>query len=106
MQVLHVHSFLNDDKIVEVIMLNNTSMQSSKAVVSKSSGSIPYDAMIHLVSILYCRSIFHDFRMPVEILYPTLATSYLSIIQSPMDHGTLLVKLLKNEIKTIDDFRR
>ena len=81
-------------------------MQGPKAVVSKSNSGIPYDAMIHLVSILYCRSIFHDFRMPVEILYPTLAASYLTIIQSPMDHGTLLVKLLKNEIKSIDDFRR
>jgi len=42
LHVLHVHSFLNDDKIVEVIMLNYTSMQGPKAVVSKSNSGIPY----------------------------------------------------------------
>ena len=62
--------------------------------------------MVHLVTILYCRSIFHDFRIPVEILYPSLASSYLSIIKSPMDHGTLLVKLMKNQFKSINEFRK
>lgn len=80
-------------------------MQGSKATTAVSK-NIPYDAMIHLVTILYCRSIFHDFRIPVEILYPSLASSYLSVIKSPMDHGTLLVKLMKNEFKNIDEFRK
>jgi len=82
------------------------SMQGSKATSTVVSKNIPYDAMIQLVTILYCRSIFHDFRVPVEILYPSLASSYLSIIKSPMDHGTLLVKLMNNEFKSIDEFRR
>lgn len=78
-------------------------MSSSKG--SKSGTGIPIEAMVHLVSILYCRSIFHDFRKPVQILYPSIASTYLSVIKSPMDHGTLLVKIMNNEIHSIEEFR-
>lgn len=62
-------------------------------------------AMEKLMTILYCRDVFHDFRKPVEVMYPHLAATYHSIIKRPMDLGTLLLKVKKHEVLTIHELR-
>ena len=52
-------------------------------------------ALYQLMSTLYCLSIAADFRKPVEVLYPNIAASYLSVIKHPMDLGTLLLECMK-----------
>lgn len=62
-------------------------------------------AMEQVVTILYCRDVFHDFRKPVEVMYPHLATTYHSVIKRPMDLGTLLLKTMKREVLTVHELR-
>ena len=62
-------------------------------------------AMEQLLSILYCRDVFHDFRKPVEVMYPHLAATYHSAIRRPMELGTLLLKVRKHEVLTIHELR-
>lgn len=62
-------------------------------------------AMEHMLSILYCRSVFRDFRKPVELMYPHLAQTYGTLVKRPMDLGTLLLKARRKEIVTIQEFR-
>lgn len=62
-------------------------------------------AMEHMLSILYCRSVFRDFRKPVELMYPHLAQTYGTLVKRPMDLGTLLLKAKRREIVTIQEFR-
>ena len=52
-------------------------------------------ALFNVVSQLYCLSIAADFRRPVEVLYPNIAASYLSVIKHPMDLGTLLLECMR-----------
>ena len=52
-------------------------------------------ALYRIMSTLYCLSIAADFRKPVEVLYPNIATSYLSVIKHPMDLGTLLLECMR-----------
>lgn len=60
--------------------------------------------MQEVASILYCRSVFQDFRKPVELMYPTLAKTYSAIIKKPMDLGTILLKTMKNQ-QSVEEFR-
>lgn len=62
-------------------------------------------AMEQVLTILYCRDVFHDFRKPVEVMYPQLAATYQSIVKRPMDLGTLLLKTKKREILTVHELR-
>lgn len=62
-------------------------------------------AMEQLVTIIYCRDVFRDFRKPVEVMYPHLAATYHTVISKPMDLGTLLLKTMKREIHTINELR-
>ena len=57
-------------------------------------------ALFNVMSQLYCLSIAADFRKPVEVLYPNIASSYLSIIKYPMDLGTLLLHCMKGLAST------
>ena len=52
-------------------------------------------SLYSVMSTLYCLSIAADFRKPVEVLYPNIAASYLSVIKNPMDLGTLLLECMK-----------
>lgn len=52
-------------------------------------------SLYNVMSTLYCLSIAADFRKPVEVLYPNIAASYLSVIKNPMDLGTLLLECMK-----------
>lgn len=61
--------------------------------------------MERVMTLLYCRHVFHDFRKPVEVMYPHLTGAYHSLVKRPMDLGTLLLKTLKKEILTIEEFR-
>lgn len=63
------------------------------------------EKMKNFLSLLYCRSIFQDFRRPVESLYPSLAKEYLSVITKPKDLGTILDKAYKKEL-TLPEFRQ
>lgn len=47
-----------------------------------------------LLSALYCKSPFADFRRPVVSQYPALTKSYFATISTPMDVGTLLCEVL------------
>jgi hypothetical protein len=73
----------------------------------KSSSLTPaqFRGMETIMSILYCRNIFQDFRKPVERMYPHLAGTYQSLVKRPMDLGTLLLKTRKREVRTIQEFR-
>jgi Bromodomain len=51
--------------------------------------------LLNVMSTLYCQPFAVDFRKPVEILYPNIASDYLSIIKHPMDLGTLLLECMK-----------
>lgn len=51
--------------------------------------------IIQLVSVLYCRAVFKEFRRPVLAAYPDLAETYLASVAKPMDLGSLLLKSLK-----------
>jgi hypothetical protein len=62
-------------------------------------------AMEQLLTVLYCRDVFHDFRKPVEVMYPHLTATYHSVIKRPMDLGTLLLKAKKQEILTVHELR-
>jgi hypothetical protein len=62
-------------------------------------------AMEQLMTILYCREVFRDFRKPVEVMYPHLAATYHSVIKRPMDLGTLLLKTMKREVLTVHELR-
>lgn len=73
-------------------------------MLSKSNHQ-SFDKYEKLVTIIYSRNIFSDFRIPVELLYPSLTNTYLSIVKKPMDLGTLLVKVLKKELKDINEFK-
>ncbi|KAJ1380755.1 hypothetical protein B484DRAFT_411933 [Ochromonadaceae sp. CCMP2298] len=55
-------------------------------------------AMEQLLSILYCRSVFSDFRKPVAVAYPHLIQTYRQVIERPMDLGTLLLGALRREL--------
>lgn len=61
-----------------------------------------YNAIIQILSILYCRNVFQDFRRPVLATYPSLAAEYLAKISSPMDLGSLLLKALNHELSVAD----
>lgn len=54
-----------------------------------------HNAMLQLVSILYCRSVFKEFRRPVLAAYPNLAETYLGSVKEPIDLGTLLLRVIK-----------
>jgi Bromodomain len=62
-------------------------------------------SLYSVMSTLYCLSIAADFRKPVEMLYPNIAASYLSVIKNPMDLGTLLLECMKG-IATINSIRQ
>ena len=61
--------------------------------------------LLNVLSTLYCQPFAVDFRKPVEILYPNIASDYLSIIKHPMDLGTLLLECMKDAatLKSIRD---
>ena len=61
--------------------------------------------LLNVLSTLYCQPFAVDFRKPVEILYPNIASDYLSIIKHPMDLGTLLLECMKGAatLKSIRD---
>jgi hypothetical protein len=64
-----------------------------------------FASMEKVMTILYCRHAFQDFRKPVEVSYPHLAQTYHSLVKRPMDLGTLLLKTKKKEVLTIQEFR-
>ena len=62
-------------------------------------------SLYSVMSTLYCLSIAADFRKPVEVLYPNIAASYLSVIKNPMDLGTLLLECMKGNA-TVNSIRQ
>jgi Bromodomain len=62
-------------------------------------------SLYSVMSTLYCLSIAADFRKPVEVLYPNIAASYLSVIKNPMDLGTLLLECMRG-VATINSIRQ
>ena len=72
---------------------------------SPSSSSSSAASLYSVMSTLYCLSIAADFRKPVEVLYPNIATSYLSVIKNPMDLGTLLLECMKGNA-TVNSIRQ
>lgn len=62
-------------------------------------------SMERVMTLLYCRHVFHDFRKPVEVMYPHLTQAYHTVVKRPMDLGTLLIKSIKKEILTVQEFR-
>jgi hypothetical protein len=66
----------------------------SNLTVEKENDEIS-TRLLKVMTTLYCQSIAADFRKPVEILFPNMAASYLSIIKSPMDLGTLLLECMR-----------
>ena len=73
--------------------------------VSEEMRKERFASMERVMTQLYCRHVFHDFRKPVEVMYPHLTETYHSLVKRPMDLGTLLLKTLKKEIMTIEEFR-
>eukprot|EP00600_Ochromonadales_sp_CCMP1393_P008836 CAMPEP_0174956168 /NCGR_PEP_ID=MMETSP0004_2-20121128/1379_1 /TAXON_ID=420556 /ORGANISM="Ochromonas sp., Strain CCMP1393" /LENGTH=671 /DNA_ID=CAMNT_0016204161 /DNA_START=108 /DNA_END=2119 /DNA_ORIENTATION=- len=57
-----------------------------------------------LLSIVYCRSVFADFRKPVAVMYPHLSETYDSLVKTPMDLGTLLLRSYRHEL-SVDGLR-
>jgi Bromodomain len=72
---------------------------------SPSSSSSSAASLYSVMSTLYCLSIAADFRKPVEVLYPNIANSYLSVIKNPMDLGTLLLECMKGNA-TVNSIRQ
>lgn len=54
--------------------------------------------VLEVVGLLYCRTVSDDYRQPVELLLPQSKQLYRSVIKSPMDLGTLLLKAYKGEL--------
>lgn len=52
---------------------------------------------------LYCLPYSEEFRQPVQVKYPDLLEAYMSVIRTPCDLGTILLKLKNKTYKTADD---
>jgi hypothetical protein len=55
-------------------------------------------SMKRIAAIIYCRSISSEFRRPVDCLYPTIMTSYLTLVKTPMDLGTILYACIQENL--------
>ena len=57
--------------------------------------------LVQILRVIYCRSISREFRQPVDVMYPNeeLVKAYSSVIQYPMDLGTLLHGAMKRKLK-------
>ena len=71
------------------MMITEADNDEYNSIQSQTHSGTP---LFHIMSKLYCLSIAADFRKPVEVLYPNIASSYLSVIKNPMDLGTLLLE--------------
>jgi len=52
---------------------------------------------------LYCLPYSEEFRQPVQLKYPELVETYLSVIRTPSDLGTILLNLKHKKYKNIND---
>ena len=52
---------------------------------------------------LYCLPYSEEFRQPVQVKYPDLLETYMSIIRTPSDLGTILLKLKNKSYRTIEE---
>lgn len=50
--------------------------------------------LLRIATAIYCRSISLEFRRPVKCMYPNIMSDYLSVISTPMDLGTILLRCL------------
>lgn len=60
--------------------------------------------MKRIASSLYCRSICQEFRRPVDALYPTIMSKYMTVVRTPMDLGTILYDTIHEHL-TVEQFR-
>jgi len=51
-----------------------------------------------ILSIIYCRSIATEYRLPVAVMYPALVKAYSAVVPRPMDLGTLLLRTFRREL--------
>ena len=63
------------------------------------------DKLKQVLSIVYSRVVFQDFRRPVGIIYPSIHLHYNSVIAEPSDFGTLLYEAL-GESTGVEELRR
>lgn len=61
--------------------------------------------MKRVLSALYTRPAFQDFRRPVSLMYPTLSKEYHSAIAEPSDLGTLLLAAIRESI-SVEELHR
>lgn len=63
------------------------------------------DGAIDILQYVYRRSVFQGFRRPVVSMYPSLKSSYIAVVKSPMDLGTLLLLLLIIKNGNVHDYQ-